>query len=400
MTELSPLQSTEEDLLRPNQTTGETFDRCGIGKHRTARRRRLIKKQRSHRKEESDAGRGGSGEAAHISSTTTSASDSSSSSFSPGSSSENLQALEEIAKEEAVATCVSHGMSSVLGRRREMEDTVRVELEFAKADARSRRFDFFGVFDGHGGAQVAEACRDRMHRIVEKEIAVSGEEKLTDWERIMGKSFEKMDCEVSGCAEKADGRGSTAVEDKTVGSTAVVAVIGREEVVVANCGDSRAVICRNGTAVPLTVDHKPDRADELARIEAAGGKVINWNGYRVLGVLATSRSIGDGYLKPFVIAKPEITVSRRSKNDEFLILASDGLWDVVSNEVACHVTRRCLEGRIRRVEGGGGDDDGANRASRAAALLVELAIARGSRDNITVVVVQLNRSLKAVKSSS
>lgn len=387
MTELSPSQSPEEDLLRPKQSTGDQYDRCGIGKERSARRRRLIKKQKAHSLEESNAASVGSGEA-HLSSTTTSASDLSSSSFSPGTSSENLQELEQIGKEEAVVTCVSHGTSSVMGRRREMEDTVRVELEFAKTEAGSRRFDYFGVFDGHGGAQVAEACRDRMHQIVESEIA-SGD--VTDWERIMGRSFEKMDCEVSGPEE------STAVEEKTVGSTAVVAVIGSEELVVTNCGDSRAVIFRNGTAVPLTVDHKPDRADELARIEAAGGKVINWNGYRVLGVLATSRSIGDEYLKPFVIPKPEVTVCRRTKEDEFLILGSDGLWDVVTNEVACQVARRCLEGRVRRTAG---DDDRANRATRAASLLVELAIARGSRDNISVVVVQLNKLVKAVRSSS
>lgn len=132
---------------------------------------------------------------------------------------------------------------------------------------------------------------------------------------------------------------------------------------------------------------QPDRADELERIEGCGGKVINWNGNRVLGVLATSRSIGDDYLKPYVITDPEVKIVKRTKSDEFLILASDGLWDVISNELACRVARRCLEGRLRKSSGctrGG-------RAAEAAAVLAELAMARGSYDNISVIVVDLRK---------
>ncbi|MBA0872966.1 hypothetical protein Goshw_024350 [Gossypium schwendimanii] len=141
--------------------------------------------------------------------------------------------------------------------------------------------------------------------------------------------------------------------------------------------------------MPLSFDHKPDRPDELERVEAAGGRVINWNGYRVLGVLATSRSIGDQYLKPFVICKPEVTVREVTNGDEFLILASDGLWDVVSNEVACRVVRRCLNGQIRSKTA---DVLNQNRASEAAAVLVELAMSRGSKDNISVIVVELGKT--------
>ncbi|EMS49456.1 putative protein phosphatase 2C 53 [Triticum urartu] len=89
-------------------------------------------------------------------------------------------------------------------------------------------------------------------------------------------------------------------------------------------------------------DHSltPNREDEYARIEALGGKVIQWNGYRVLGVLAMSRSIGDRYLKPYIIPVPEVTVVARAREDECLILASDGLWDVLSNEEVCDAARK------------------------------------------------------------
>lgn len=271
---------------------------------------------------------------------------------------------------------LSYGSVSVIGGRKEMEDTVKVELGFLSFNDGEKKYDFFGVYDGHGGALVAEACKERLHRVLVEEI-MEGKEGGggVEWEKVMEECFRKMDEEV--------------VKDKMIGSTAVVAVVGKEEVVVANCGDSRAVICRGGVAVPLSVDHKPDRPDELERVEAAGGRVINWNGHRVLGVLATSRSIGDQYLKPFVSSKPEVTVNKRTENDEFLVLASDGLWDVISNEFACQIIKRCLHGRMRRKSQGVVSES--CRAAEAAAVLAELAMARGSKDNISVIVVELKR---------
>ncbi|KAL9250785.1 putative protein phosphatase 2C 8 [Drosera capensis] len=269
--------------------------------------------------------------------------------------------------ESASITCVSHGSSSIVGRRREMEDAVTVAE--AAVSIGWRRLDFFGVYDGHGGARVAEACRERMHRILESEMAAE-RGGVFDWEDVMERCFEKMDAEVGG-------EGNVNAEEMTVGSTAVVAVVGRHEVVVANCGDSRAVMCRSGVAVPLSVDHKPDRPDELARIEALGGRVINWNGPRILGVLATSRAIGDHYLRPCVTSRPEVKIYSRTKDDEFLILATDGLWDVVTNQVACQVVRRCLNGKIRRefemVDGTVGRMR-SQTPDAAAALLTELAV--------------------------
>ncbi|XAR71652.1 Phosphoprotein phosphatase [Bertholletia excelsa] len=263
------------------------------------------------------------------------------------------------------------------------------------------KYDFFGVYDGHGGSLVANACRDRLHwlllREIEEEDAVVGPAKAVDWEKVMVACFAKMDEEVN--ESKGAGADSTALST-TIGSTAMVAVVGEEELVVANCGDSRAVLSRGGVAISMSNDHKPDRPDELERIEGAGGRVINWNGYRVLGVLATSRSIGDHYLKPFVIPKPEVNVSKRDSPDEFLILATDGLWDVISNEVACEVVRRCLEGRMKRrspttvKENKVTEIVNESRAAKAAAVLTELAVARGSRDNVSVVVVELNKTSK------
>nr|KJB19009.1 hypothetical protein B456_003G080700 [Gossypium raimondii] len=249
----------------------------------------------------------------------------------------------------------------------------------------TRRVYFFVVYDDHGGAGVANACRDRMHRLVVKEVQErtrgggGGGRKGVGWEKVMSTCFEKMDEEVTGVE-----CGTTAAVDEvmeTMGSMAVVMLVSREEVVVANCGDSRAVLCRAGTAVALP--------DEWERVEAAGGRVININGNRILGALATSRSIGDRYLKLYVISKPEVSVIERTKSDTFVILASDGLWDVVSNELACEVVKRYLDGHIKITFSEHNDGCSGNHAAEAAAMLAELAVARGSTDNISVIVVEL-----------
>lgn len=112
-------------------------------------------------------------------------------------------------------------------------------------------------------------------------------------------------------------------------------------------------------------------------------------------------------MKPFVITEPEVKVISRTDADEFLILASDGLWDVVSNDLACQVARRCLTGPKRQSshvsktqENAEGDlqlEETVNEshASKAAAVLVELAMARGSGDNISVIVVKLKHTMSA-----
>ncbi|KAI3705617.1 hypothetical protein L1987_75856 [Smallanthus sonchifolius] len=288
------------------------------------------------------------------------------------------------------------GITTVCGRRRDMEDAVAVKPSF------TGDLNFFGVYDGHGCSHVAMKCKDRMHEIVKDEVENAGE--ASDWNETMARSFSRMDKEVTEWSE-GDSVTNCRCELQTpqcdaVGSTAVVAVVTPEKIVVSNCGDSRAVLCRNGVAIPLSTDHKPDRPDELARIEEAGGRVIYWDGARVLGVLAMSRAIGDNYLKPYVIPEPEITVTERTTDDECIILASDGLWDVVSNDVACSVARMCLNsgkppshlrhtGNDVNVAGGQSSD---KACSDASILLTKLALARMSSDNVSVVVVDLRRN--------
>nr|CAB3474795.1 unnamed protein product [Digitaria exilis] len=313
-----------------------------------------------------------------------------------------------------------YGVTSVCGRRREMEDAVSIRPDFLPGAA--SKHHFFGVFDGHGCSHVATMCQDRMHEVVADEHSNAASCQETAWKGVMERSFARLDEQALGWAtsRSADEPACRCEQQMPsrcdhVGSTAVVAVVNPTHVVVANAGDSRAVLSRGGVPVPLSVDHKPDRPDELARIEAAGGRVIYWDGARVLGVLAMSRAIGDGYLKPFVSSEPEVTVTERTDDDECLILASDGLWDVVTNEMACDVVRACFRsngppGPAARTNGvapaadadaedgsavvkGVSKADSDKACSDAAMLLAKLALARRSADNVSVVVVDLRRGI-------
>ncbi|XP_057536057.1 probable protein phosphatase 2C 24 [Amaranthus tricolor] len=292
------------------------------------------------------------------------------------------------------------GFASVCGRRRDMEDAVAVHPSFFKTEnsVASEPSHYFAVYDGHGCSHVAMKCRERMHELVKEELVNS----VPEWKVAMERSFSRMDKEAVAWDEGVIGDCRCELqtpECDAVGSTAVVAVVTPEKIIVANCGDSRAVLCRNGKALPLSSDHKPDRPDELNRIQEAGGRVIYWDGPRVLGVLAMSRAIGDNYLKPYVSSEPEVTITDRTSDDECLILASDGLWDVVTNDTACGVARMCLKGKVPpatltpEVEAitGLGEGLADKVCSDASMLLTKLALARHSTDNVSVVVIDLRK---------
>merc|ERR1719203_2649035 len=137
------------------------------------------------------------------------------------------------------------------------------------------------------------------------------------------------------------------LKDEMAGCTAVTVFVQGKELWCANAGDSRCVAGLAGTARPLSTDHKPMDVKERERIEAAGG-FVEFN--RVNGNLALSRALGDFVFKmnealpaseQIVTAEPDVEVAEVTKDWDFLVLACDGIWDVLSNqEVADFVTKR------------------------------------------------------------
>ncbi|XAR66182.1 Phosphoprotein phosphatase [Bertholletia excelsa] len=308
------------------------------------------------------------------------------------------------------------GSMSVSGRSREMEDAICVRTDLCRPEINHcRPVHFFAVFDGHGGVHVAKLCKEKMHVFMEEELmrvegtccvprGIGGnrcgsreiqEAEERCWMAAIRRCFMRMDdVAINSCACGKVGSecGCHPVEVALSGSTAVVAVVTATHIIVANCGDSRAVLCRAGRALPLSSDHKPDRPNEKQRIAAAGGRVIYNNGARVEGILAMSRALGDNYLKHIITSEPEISFTRRTSADECLILASDGLWDVLTSELACEVASKCLqEGSpaTTRSEAEGSRSLYPSRSASASALLTCLALGRKSSDNISVIIVDL-----------
>ncbi len=147
----------------------------------------------------------------------------------------------------------------------------------------------------------------------------------------------------------------------SVGCTAISVLITPRSFVSANAGDSRAVLCRGGKVVALSHDHKPNDTIEEARIIKAGGTIEETQGgarthYRVNGNLNLSRAIGDLEYKKnpsllpseqIITSTPDVFQLERSSEDEFLILACDGVWDVLSNEDAVQfVQSRLAAGKL------------------------------------------------------
>jgi len=219
-------------------------------------------------------------------------------------------------------------------------------------------------------------------------------------------AFEKIDSEVQKISHWSF-QGSTAVAVLLCkvqdGENCI-----RNVVISANVGDSRAVLCRAGKAIDLTRDHKPNDPIEKARIESLGGKV-NWFGpkdkegkpilknkdgcrrtltgvYRINRNLALSRAIGDRSERPLVSSQVEIEhVELDKERDEFIILASDGLWDVWESQEVIYFCRRVLH-KFRDTEDGKAVERVKRKLSK---LLVREALKRGSMDNITAVIVWL-----------
>nr|DAD28054.1 TPA_asm: hypothetical protein HUJ06_029522 [Nelumbo nucifera] len=173
---------------------------------------------------------------------------------------------------------------------------------------------FFGVFDGHGGTKAAAYASENIDKNIMDELMRRGEDEIED-----AVKYGYLTTDSDFLKEDAYG-----------GACCVTAVIRKGDLVVSNAGDCRAVISREGIAEALTSDHRPSREDEKDRIETLGGYVDCCHGvWRLQGSLAVSRAIGDRHLKKWVIAEPETKILKIRPECEFLILASDGLWDKV-----------------------------------------------------------------------
>lgn len=213
----------------------------------------------------------------------------------------------------------------------------------------------FAVMDGHGGKEVALFCEQRLPEEIAKGQSGDAHSALID-------AFHRMDEMLNDEEQSGDalrslsgnrslvhlGSRPSAVNPDWVGCTCVVCLVRSDVIIVANAGDSRAVLSRSRLAVPLSEDHKPNLPTEHDRIHRAGGSVERRQvgpivQFRVNGNLNLSRSIGDLEYKKnpclapseqMICATPDVQTFKREPADEFLLVACDGVWDVLSNQEA------------------------------------------------------------------
>ncbi|KAF4511789.1 hypothetical protein G6O67_000999 [Ophiocordyceps sinensis] len=231
-----------------------------------------------------------------------------------------------------------YGLSAMQGWRISMEDAHTAVLDLGKlsgddSKAKSVRLSFFGVFDGHGGEKVALFAGDNIHGIIMNQDGF----KTGDYAQGLRDGFLATDRAILNDPK---------YEDEVSGCTACVCLIADKTLYVANAGDSRGVLGIKGRAKPLSQDHKPQLESEKKRITAAGGFV---DFGRVNGNLALSRAIGDFEFKKsaemspenqIVTAFPDVTVHDITDEDEFLVLACDGIWDCQSSQAVVEFVRR------------------------------------------------------------
>ena len=262
----------------------------------------------------------------------------------------------------------------------------------------------FSVFDGHGGRAAADFAAEHLHDAILREV-----NSVSKSPQRVGEEELEQDPELIEEVKAAMTRGFLATDKRFLsechlrgGATATTAFLCGGRIWVANVGDCRAVMCEGGEAVALTHDHRPDRVEERRAVERRGGEVVSILGTsRVQGVLGVSRALGDRDLKQYITAEPEVYSGPISDRSEFLILGTDGLWDVVGNQEATGLVRACLcsggdsdnhaglSGDVAEVAAaavGGSGRKGTDAACRG---LVELARSRGSRDDISVLIVEL-----------
>lgn len=206
-----------------------------------------------------------------------------------------------------------------IGNRPYMEDTYSYDKKMPYG------FEYYGVFDGHGGNEVSLFLQAHMKDVLKQQIieALNSNKGTIDVGKIIYDSFKTI---VNDIPYK------TSI---TTGSTAIVVLRYKSKVWIGNVGDSRAIMNNGLGVIELSKDHKPNEESEYKRITSLGGnvsKVQEGDVYRVNGVLAVSRAIGDFALSPYVTWNPEITTFNLGEHNHYIFLATDGVWDVLTSK--------------------------------------------------------------------
>lgn len=254
--------------------------------------------------------------------------------------------------------------SSLKGVRTTNEDTHDVILNL---DNGIGNVNFFCLFDGHGGNEVSQYLKKYMPKFFVNDVI-----KYPIKKQYVVKVYDHIQKALKA-HEYAQHAGCTGLV------ITMYDVSGIKYMNIINNGDSRCVLCRDNCAIPLTKDHKPAWPEEYHRITQLGGK-IEHDGYDYrIKDLSVSRAFGDYDAVPYVTHAPDIFRYKIDQNnDKFLIMACDGLWDVLDNStVINYILMRCYDKSLKtRI----------NKSINISNELAKYAIEKGSTDNITIII--------------
>ena len=212
------------------------------------------------------------------------------------------------------------------------------------------KVSLFGIFDGHGGTDVVKFVKNRLPQLIKIYL-----NDLFPVEIAFKNAFKKVDEELKF------------FDSEYIGTTATLILIKDNKIYCANVGDTKAYIIYDKTYKQISNDHKCTNEDERKRITEIGGKIIK---NRVMGQLILTRTLGDLYVKQFgVINTPDINVYDINETINYIILASDGVWDVVDLDTITNM------GKAGKNVGEFCKD------------IVKLAINKGTKDNVSCIVV-------------
>ena len=212
------------------------------------------------------------------------------------------------------------------------------------------KVSLFGIFDGHGGTDVVKFVKNRLPQLIKIYL-----NDLFPVEIAFKNAFKKVDEELKF------------FDSEYIGTTATLILIKDNKIYCANVGDTKAYIIYDKTYKQISNDHKCTNEDERKRITEIGGKIIK---NRVMGQLILTRTLGDLYVKQFgVINTPDINVYDINETINYIIIASDGVWDVVDLDTMTNM------GKAGKNVGEFCKD------------IVKLAINKGTKDNVSCIVV-------------
>jgi protein phosphatase 1L len=258
---------------------------------------------------------------------------------------------------------ITYGISEEIGWRSRMEDAHVIYQDPAR--------DFFAaeIFDGHGGREAAETASRMLTPYFIDTWTKELEKPLRDRRNcldLLREAYLGIDAHLAESGIKS-------------GTTAASLYIIGDRFLAANAGDTRVIIgTENGVSI-LTKDHRPELPEERMRIESLGGSVVSYGIPRVEGILAMSRALGDTGLKPYVSSEPRIVKGHLGKENDYAVLACDGVWDVLAPDDVIKTVRLTIDPR------------------KASEEISKKALDQGSKDNITIIVIDLREHTKGLK---